>query len=313
MFEREFWPAPIKDRELEHKALPIDPTIWARRQAAGIPVEYEGGRSIHFPEPDITPDSSYRRTPLILGTVQDIGAYAGDEWTHYGPCSMKSGNDDYTHKGLHSLVRLTDRPRIYVIDNHNLALFAWTEALKEGLIRPGAYLIHVDDHSDSDAWEIVLKGMYSEPFDINNLSMMADFSGTLLEVQQFIEPAIRAGLVREGSLWVAPPTHKEESFGWHGRRQSWGSRHYNSFGNLKTKLTGHAVSEILKNPPDPRDFVLDIDLDYFVPIKDDVFLVAYHLQLLKMLIPLAGCVTIASSPGYMDQEWAVELAHRLLA
>lgn len=314
MIERDFDYGPdIRNKVLSHQAADIDPDIWKQRQDQGVPIEYEDERSIHFPLPDQRPGSNYRRPPLIVGSIEHIRIHEGDGWSHFGLCPMDPGRTT-SHKGLESMVRLRENPKVYLIDNHNWAFFAWAEALKEGLINPGAYLIHVDDHSDTDAFELTFDGLYKDPFDLTNLSMMADFAETVIEVQNFIEPAVRSGIISSGEvLWVCPPNHRLSTLGWHEKESSFASRHYNGVKHYKDFLKGEVIEEIIEGIPNPKGVILDIDLDYFVPMQENPQMIRNHIEILRELIELAGCVTIASSPGYMDQSWAVQLAHELLS
>jgi len=49
-------------------------------------------------------------------------------------------NMDYVH--------FDNRKRIYVLLNHRVACLCWMDALRKDLIKPGAFLFHIDHHAD---------------------------------------------------------------------------------------------------------------------------------------------------------------------
>ncbi len=83
---------------------------------------------------------------------------------------------------------------VVVIDNHNHALYFWSEALSHREIDPGATLVHIDEHSD--LWEN-LHDFELERENPEFLSRMAVFTNEQCNVGNYIVPAIRSGLISE--------------------------------------------------------------------------------------------------------------------
>ncbi|MDQ1344259.1 MAG: hypothetical protein QG650_979, partial [Patescibacteria group bacterium] len=81
---------------------------------------------------------------------------------------------------------------LHVFDNHNYALAFWLEAYAEGRIETGAVLVHVDMHSD--LW----RNAHSLRLDrVRETGYVEDFVNRMTEVGNYIDPAIRSGLVGE--------------------------------------------------------------------------------------------------------------------
>jgi hypothetical protein len=92
--------------------------------------------------------------------------------------------------GLAHLVRTTwaDVPTV-VVDNHNHAFYFWFMARTEGLLGPGATLIHIDQHRDTRTPE--------RPFAGATLADAFEYTNFQLNVGNYIVPARQAGLVNE--------------------------------------------------------------------------------------------------------------------
>ena len=81
---------------------------------------------------------------------------------------------------------------IYLFDNHNHAYYFWYLARKEGFIRDGSTLIHIDEHADTrDNWEYLLKP------DSLNLEKVFKFTNFELNVGNYIVPAMKEGLIKK--------------------------------------------------------------------------------------------------------------------
>ena len=76
-----------------------------------------------------------------------------------------------------------------ITDNHNHAFYFWCDALTKGTLRPGATLIHIDQHKDMRVPERMYTGRsIEEAFDYTNFH---------LNVGNYIVPAQQAGIVGE--------------------------------------------------------------------------------------------------------------------
>lgn len=96
--------------------------------------------------------------------------------------------------GLSHLVKATwDGIPTVVVDNHNHAFYFWFEALLEGQLRPGATLVHLDQHRDTRSPER----------SFNPASTLTDafhYTNFHLNVGNYIVPAQQAGVVGETLL-----------------------------------------------------------------------------------------------------------------
>jgi hypothetical protein len=122
--------------------------------------------------------------PLIDGTFADVA-----------PGERVVFEDVDEHGQLHSctglahLVKTTwdDVPTV-VIDNHNHAFYFWCEALRAGVIQPGATVIHVDQHRDTR--------VPAEPFAAEaTLDESFRYTNFHLNVGNYVVPARDAGII----------------------------------------------------------------------------------------------------------------------
>lgn len=59
-----------------------------------------------------------------------------------------------------------------------------------------------------------------------------------------------------------------------------------------------------------KNSILNIDLDFFAP-EIDFIDKKKKIQLIKNLIPQVGCITIATSPFFIEQKRAIMALHEL--
>ncbi len=234
--------------------------------------------------------------PLISGGEDDV--LPGDEVAF---CDLlppgEGGGLEVKAKGLRNFVHL-ERPGqdIFIFDNHNHAFFFWCAAAAAGVISPGGALVHVDQHRDTrepDSWLLPEAKVTSQKakekeccppgendrvlgpvsFDFSLLPSVFDYTNHVLNVGNFIPPAIRLGLFREVIQVGSPEAFRADL---------------------------------------PDRFVLDIDLDIFAPvmsyIPEDL-----KIRALRAWIRRAGLVTLATSPYFLDQDEAVGYVKKLLA
>ncbi|MBI4130533.1 UPF0489 family protein [Candidatus Roizmanbacteria bacterium] len=261
----------------------------------GISLYYNAPRTSNLHPQMIIP-------PLRIGSLQDI--------------ALKEKPPDTTHGLYSSLEHLihrepasNDTPSIYIIDNHQHAFFCWCEALKEGRIDAKALLAHFDMHDDtytSSDYEV----------NVNDLSHVTDYVGSTLQCYNFIAPAYHHGVI--GEIVTCSPFHQVP----HDVKAI--SSFYDQI--RISSLYSDGFDRILQG--ERKNLIVDIDLDYFLPFVDlkqfnDSFMVLdpddftperldFEIQQMKILLQRAGAVTLATSPGFIDQEQAVTLIHRLL-
>jgi hypothetical protein len=166
---------------------------------------------------------------------------------------------------------------IYIVDEHNQALFFWFKAKYENLIKEPLDLFHVDAHNDLGRPETFRKSLYAPGGStIDILEYYRTFVETELQNFNFIIPAVLAGLARNVYFIYPKWRHYKPS-----------RRHMNVasvFGEGKILKHGIKPAKQMetrahKALPDqtlytffmldidgiPRDknVILDIDIDYF--------------------------------------------------
>lgn len=91
-------------------------------------------------------------------------------------------------KWLVSLLKIKDK-NIYIVDNHNLALYAWYQWLFQWIINKGIQLLHIDQHTDMNKNEYTIGEETEEE--------IYHFTHEKCNVGNFIQPAITSWLLSE--------------------------------------------------------------------------------------------------------------------
>lgn len=171
--------------------------------------------------------------------------------------------------GLERLVMV--EKSTYIMDNHNHALYCWYKEYLSWNIGKGLPLIHIDQHSDMKdpvGWIDMSKE--------NDLEYIATYVNEVCTIADFIQPALRSGLVGEcvqvrTEYWII---------------------------NGEWWMVNDA-------------YILDIDIDFWAP-EMGIEEFDRTIQKTRQLIAGASMVTIATSPCFIDQERAVEIVTMLL-
>jgi hypothetical protein len=81
--------------------------------------------------------------PLIHGNINDLKAGQKIAFSEIadGIEKNKVGLDNFIYSN-------NNGKDIFIFDNHNHAFFFWIYALKEGRLKKGSTLVHVDQHTD---------------------------------------------------------------------------------------------------------------------------------------------------------------------
>lgn len=174
---------------------------------------------------------------------------------------------------LENFIRLIDSAiPITIFDNHNHALYFWIEAIHESFIKPGFELIHIDEHSD--LWSN--KDIFDQEKALVNLDYVWEFTNFSCNVGNYIEPALKSHL-------TSKMVRIENNF---------------------------EVDKYMDYIPSDNA-VLNIDLDFFAPEMDFID-ETKKIRLIKNLLPRVGCITIATSPFFIDQKRAIEALHKII-
>ena len=237
---------------------------------------------------------------LVDGTLQDL-------------------RTDRHDPGLHQYIRTAVGRRktpAYVFDHHNFAFFGWWEAMTKGFIDKGALLLHIDTHADQ-AWpQCAPKSPIFRPQDAYRVA-------SELEIYDFIGAGIHEGIIGE-VLWSWPFDARRERFG-EAKRNRWPRTerrsHPSDIPHVRMGLHDRRLAEKLAKR-DRKQIIVDFDVDYFHDLLSGhrgVFnerlkkkmrlesLVEQDVAKIQALVDMAGLVTIATSPGFIQQEVAVAL------
>lgn len=183
-------------------------------------------------------------------------------------------------KGLENFVRLSDqlssspaKQQITIFDNHNHALYFWLEVMRDGIITPWCVLIHIDEHSD----------LWPNTYPLDREKAIAErdyawqYTNHSCNVGNYIRPALDSGLI----------------------------------GSMIRIENAWEVEKYIDYTPSANS-VLNIDLDFFSPEMDFIDH-EMKLRCIRNLLPQVKCVTIATSPFFIDQWLAIEKLHDIFA
>lgn len=156
----------------------------------------------------------------------------------------------------------------YIMDNHNHALyFRYRE--HNTLAQKKSYtLIHIDQHADMESPHSNI-----DITQTHNLNYIAHYTNEVCHVGSFIQPAIATWLVQE-------------------------------------VVQIRSVSKLLEYTPEtalPQDFILDIDIDFWVshtPTREEITTIRY-------LYNHASICTIALSPYFIALEDSLCVLHKI--
>ncbi len=190
--------------------------------------------------------------------------------------SFSSQKEIIEYKWLEKFIQIEWIPQtIYIVDNHNHALYFRYKEYFAWNIDKWVNLVHMDQHTD----------MNENSFSItnNNLENIFDFTNNNCNVWNFIKPA-----VEEWLIWKITQINTEYSLLNIQNSPILGDRG-NSTGNWD---------------------ILDIDLDFRAP---EMSIEKYQetINITKNLIQNSRVVTIATSPYFLDQNLAIKIIQDL--
>jgi hypothetical protein len=187
-----------------------------------------------------------------------------------------SENDEYFHWLKNFLwIEKSGFPPVFIFDNHNHSIVLRYNIIYTQKIK-NIELIHIDQHSD--CWEN--KNHLELNWNENELEKVFKFWNEKCNVGNFIPPAIESWII-SNQVQIRSTT---------------------ALKNLK----------INKN----QNFILDIDLDFCLDWIDRDKIDNEAVKLLKdkfdEIWKTALCITIATSPYFLDQELAIKIVEELL-
>lgn len=191
---------------------------------------------------------------------------------------------------------------VYIVDHHQFVFYGWCEAVREGRIAPGASLRHYDDHSDTGVVSLEVMNRQTFQRKMWSLGKIVEYI-KVLGCWQFIDPARRMGLVDE-FIHIAPGNIPFIDNGW------FGSRAYPRISMGFYSDEDHAA--VFNQGGDKSIGIVDIDLDYFASRHSYPSDEERDIRTMRRDMAYAGVVTLATSPGFIDPERAIELIKKIL-
>lgn len=251
----------------------------------------QGNNAISFEDRQkLWSDASVRIPSLKVWSLEDLRIA-------YDTLAYEYIDEDWILVSWSGLEYLLEIPcwtkSVYIIDNHNHAFaMRWRSYLKWDIERWG-HLIHIDQHSDlAEPLEYLQVTRWVSQFETNQshllLSSWKDdmlkavdrYTNEILTIADFIKPAKNIGLVSDYTMILTEYALLQDIW---------------STLNLWSSI------------------IVDIDLDFRAPEMS----IAQYDQTISQVralidLPQVGCVTIATSPTYIDQALALEILKDLL-
>lgn len=218
-------------------------------------------------------------TPLRVAPIRKVKNYEdlGIDFEHFAFAEKnRNWEIEYFH-GLKNFlwIEKSKFPPIFIFDNHNHAITFWYNTIYDKGIK-NVELIHIDQHSD--CWEN--KNCLRLDWERNELENVFNFCNKYCNVGNFIPPAIESWII-----WNQVQI-----------------RSTTALQNLQVK----------KN----QNFILDIDLDFCLDWIERDKVNWENVNLLKKKFDEswknALCITIATSPYFLDQRLAINITNKLL-
>jgi hypothetical protein len=238
-----------------------------------------------------------------ISGLEDLTRY-GDVWSDRGisrdytpPVIQGDYNDlsldqDVERPLLENYVVDTDR-NMFFIDDHNHALAGWTAALYEGLMSGETAFVHIDFHEDRKQPPEYLQTVeaygYDQPLPDEVLLTVDKLNSVVpnLQINEFVEPALQWGFFDEV--------------------YNCGLRQRKEDGGYRTELELIQEADLSKYD----SVVVDIDIDFYLGLdgerhRYDEDKIREFEGSVAETAARADFVTWATSPGFMDQQEAVE-------
>lgn len=215
-------------------------------------------------------------------------------------------------KGLNNFLKTEyNHKPVYIFDNHNHAFAFWCQALINKQITKNALLIHVDQHKDTRS-----PTEYLSEEDLLNNEKVFNYTNTVLNVGNFIPPALHSGLVSKvinldteesfnSPINIHDKKAKTLQPGYHSVIQLANHATNQSNKHLPQETTHQFTNKHIPQPTPNQSIILDIDLDIFAHEMDYISN-KIKLKRIRELLPRADLITIATSPYFIDQKTALK-------
>ncbi len=244
--------------------------------------------------------------PLIQWTIDDVKTVRGYVLWVANQVAYEYISDSWkliSASGLENLVEINNyqlsisnswnlKPEtynskpIYIIDNHNHAFYCRWKSHLEWKTSRWSHLIHIDQHSDLNEMSLyapkeVLLGEGTKPIINKNstLQQVAEYTNEVLDIASFIKPAKEIGLIS----------------------------------NYEMILTEYSLLTMTTWNYKTMPLIVDIDLDFRAPEMSIENYDQTINQVRKLIsLPQVQCITIATSPTYIDQKFAIKILYDIL-
>jgi hypothetical protein len=163
------------------------------------------------------------------------------------------------------------RRPLFIFDNHNHAFFFWFLAWQKNIFADGAILVHIDQHSDMREPAEYPPWLTDKT---TNPEMVFNYTNRILNVGNFINPALRSGMFSEARI-------------------------LNSLADFA-------------EPATQLPMILDLDMDIFsndmayIPEQDKI-------AGIRSCLKHAQLITVATSPYFIDQTSALQSLKEIFA
>lgn len=195
------------------------------------------------------------------------------------------------------------KPPLYIMDNHNHALYLRSLAYQQKRLGAWASLIHIDQHADMGVPETAIDrnqcDISSDSFWEEQLTYIANYTNEVCNVGNFIQPTQEIGLIsditqvrtvakleeiaRDTNVFAqaGKTIESNDSYVWDISREEKWQEHKQLWWRGKSTLPS---------------IILDIDIDFFVDHEPH----AQEREAMKALYQTSSICTIALSPYFMD-------------
>ncbi|MDP3981123.1 MAG: UPF0489 family protein, partial [Chlamydiota bacterium] len=242
--------------------------------------------------------------------------------------TLLSGGESREIVGLKQfyMMNTTSGRRIFVTDHHHHAARAWMRAYKDGLIGKGSSILHIDKHADDVTRVREFKGLLD--IDQSGVEALDEMVLKRFGIESFIAPMVAMGLIDPKRWYFMEGLSGDvfsEELGWKALPQaSQASPFQFDYG---TKI--HALDVLMEAGTFD---IVDLDIDAFEPLYRRL-IAQYELEWpshsdavmkarkeiidiwVPRLIPVlarAKLLSIATSPDFIDQSFAIDIAQGVL-